>query len=61
MKKAAPIGEPLKELTAPQVLCEEQMKVTASLNLFPGWRKVLHPSWLVTTTGQASPALSKLR
>ena len=58
---SSPCGGLLEEPTTPQVPHEKQMKVGASPNQFPGWKKVLHPSQLVTTAGQASVALSKLR
>ena len=60
-EETAPIRGPLQELTTPQVPHEEWTKVGASPNKFPGWRKVLHPSWLVTATGQASLVLSESR
>ena len=37
------------------------MKVRASPNLFPGWRKVLHPSQLVIAAAQASLVLIESR
>ena len=61
VEEAAPIGVPLEEPTMPQAPHEEQMKVGASPNQFPSWRKVLHPSQPVTTTGQAPLSLSELR
>ena len=56
--KKQPHWGPLEEPTTPQIPCEEQTKVEASPTQFPRWRKVLHPSQLVTTAGQTpqSPA-----
>ena len=61
VEEAAPIGGPLEEPTTPQVLHEKQVKIEALLNQLPGWKKVLHPSWLVTAMGQASLALGELK
>ena len=56
MEEVAPIGGPLKEPTTTQVPHEKQAKMEVPPNQFPGWEKVLHPSWLVTTMGQVPPA-----
>ena len=61
MEEAAPLAGPLEELTTLQVLHEEWTKIEAPPNKFPSWRKVLYPSQLVTTIGQASPAFSESR
>ena len=61
MEEAAFIGGPPENLPVPQVLHEKWAKVEVPLNQFPGWEKVLHPSKLVTATGQASLVFSTLR
>ena len=54
---AVTVGKLAEELTPPQVQYEEQTKVESSPNQFPGWKKVLHPSWLATAIGQTPQPL----
>ena len=61
MEEVATIGGPLKESTTSWVLHEKWVKMEAHPNWFPGWEKVLHPSWLVTTVGQAPSAFGELK
>ena len=56
---AAPKGGPLKESTPPQVPHEKWARMEAPPNQFPGWEKVLHPSQVVATVGQAPSACGK--
>ena len=61
-EETAPVGGSLEEPSTPQTLFEEQTtRVEASPIWFPGWRKVLHPSRLITTTGQAPPVSHESR
>ena len=61
MEEVAPVGGPLKESTMPWVPHEKRVKVEALPNQFPSWEKVLHPSWPVTTVGQAPVASGELK
>ena len=53
MEEIPPIRGPLEESTMPLVPHGKQAKMKAPPNWFPSWEKVLHPSQLVTTMGQA--------
>ena len=62
VEETTPVGGPLEEPSTPQTLCEEQtMRVEASQIQFPGCRKVLHPSGLITATGQVPPVSHESR
>ena len=44
-----------------RVPCEKWVKMEAPPNQFPGWEKVLHPSWLAATAGQAPPECENMK
>ena len=54
-----PADPPVKEVTMEMTM--EPAVERRSLNKFPGWEKVLHPSRPVAATGQIPPLLRGLR
>ena len=57
-KEAAPTARPPEEPSTSQTPNEKSTRREHSLNQFPGWREVIHPSTLVTATRQI-PSISQ--
>ena len=55
------VDDSTEGLTAPQAQHKEWRKIEAPHSGYPGWTKVLHPSWPVTTAEPILPALSGLK
>ena len=57
-EEAAPIVRPAEGSSIFQTLNEEPTRREQLPNQFPGWKEVLHPSWLVIAAGQI-PSISQ--